>query len=107
MLLLKTSSSAAPSLLHAKGNRGVQTAPPHPPAQGRWVAVHASSEGNSSYGGGAQEPEWKGEKLTPVPPAPRDKGKRRRGRPAHLRSPDDSPLRDGNRDMMVGLLTER
>lgn len=26
---------------------------------------------------------------------------RRRGRPAHLRSPDDSPLRDGNRDRRV------
>ncbi len=25
-------------------------------------------------------------------------GTRRRGRPAHMRSPDDSPLRDGNRD---------
>ncbi|KAL6759503.1 hypothetical protein V8C86DRAFT_3133300 [Haematococcus lacustris] len=32
---------------------------------------------------------------------------RRRGRPAHLRSPDDSPLRDGNRDRLIGLLTER
>lgn len=34
-------------------------------------------------------------------------GKRRRGRPAHLRSPTDSPLRDGNRDRLVGLLTKR
>ncbi|GIL88708.1 hypothetical protein Vretimale_17286 [Volvox reticuliferus] len=33
--------------------------------------------------------------------------RRRRGRPAHLRSPDDSPLRDGNRDRLMGLLTER
>ncbi|GFR49796.1 hypothetical protein Agub_g11734 [Astrephomene gubernaculifera] len=33
--------------------------------------------------------------------------RRRRGRPAHLRSPDDSPLRDGNRDRLLGLLTER
>ena len=32
---------------------------------------------------------------------------RRRGRPAHLRSPEDSPLRDGNRDRVIGLLTER
>jgi len=32
---------------------------------------------------------------------------RRRGRPAHLRSPEDSPLRDGNRDRLMGLLTER
>lgn len=33
--------------------------------------------------------------------------KRRRGRPAWMRSPTDSPLRDGNRDRLVGLLTER
>jgi len=32
---------------------------------------------------------------------------RRRGRPAHLRSPDDSPLRDANRDLVLGLLTFR
>ena len=34
-------------------------------------------------------------------------GNRRRGRPAWRRSPDDSPLRDGNRDRLVGLLTQR
>lgn len=33
--------------------------------------------------------------------------KRRRGKPAHMRSPDDTPLRDGNRDRLMGLLTER
>ncbi len=33
--------------------------------------------------------------------------KRRKGRAAHLRSPDDTPLRDGNRDRLMGLLTER
>ena len=33
--------------------------------------------------------------------------KRRRGRPAWTRSPDDSPFRDGNRDRLIGLLTER
>ncbi|GBF89866.1 hypothetical protein Rsub_02570 [Raphidocelis subcapitata] len=32
---------------------------------------------------------------------------RRRGRPAWKRSPYDSPLRDGNRDRLIGLLTER
>ena len=32
---------------------------------------------------------------------------RRRGRPAWTRSPDDTPLRDGNRDRLMGLLTER
>lgn len=33
--------------------------------------------------------------------------KRRKGRPAHMRSPYDTPLRDGNRDRVLGLLTER
>lgn len=32
---------------------------------------------------------------------------RRRGRPAWTRNPDDTPLRDGNRDRLIGLLTER
>jgi len=32
---------------------------------------------------------------------------RRKGRSARLRSPDDSPLRDGNRDRLAGILTER
>lgn len=36
-----------------------------------------------------------------------EKKNRRRGRPAHTRSPDDTPLRDGNRDRLMGLLTER
>ncbi|KAL0020346.1 hypothetical protein WJX79_000198 [Trebouxia sp. C0005] len=33
--------------------------------------------------------------------------KRRKGRPAWQRKPDDTPFRDGNRDRLVGLLTER
>jgi hypothetical protein len=36
-----------------------------------------------------------------------ERSKRRRGRPAHLRSPDDTPFRDGNRDRLIGLLTDR
>ncbi|EFN57571.1 expressed protein [Chlorella variabilis] len=36
-----------------------------------------------------------------------DNQQRRRGRPAHMRSPDDTPLRDGNRDRLMGLLTTR
>lgn len=35
------------------------------------------------------------------------KQKRRKGRPAWERSPDDTPLRDGNRDRLIGLLTQR
>ena len=33
--------------------------------------------------------------------------KKRKGRPSHRRSPDDTPMRDGNRDRLYGLLTER
>lgn len=33
--------------------------------------------------------------------------RRRKGRPAWQRSPYDTPLRDGNRDRLIGLLTER
>eukprot|EP01024_Parvocaulis_polyphysoides_P045979 TRINITY_DN4315_c0_g2_i2.p1 TRINITY_DN4315_c0_g2~~TRINITY_DN4315_c0_g2_i2.p1 ORF type:complete len:112 (-),score=13.87 TRINITY_DN4315_c0_g2_i2:38-373(-) len=33
--------------------------------------------------------------------------KRRKGRPAWTRSPDDTPYRDGNRDRLIGLLTLR
>lgn len=32
---------------------------------------------------------------------------RRRGRPASMRSPDDTPLRDANKDFMFGVLTAR
>ena len=38
---------------------------------------------------------------------PYDDPKRRRGRPAYKRSSFDSPLRDGNRDRLIGLLTRR
>lgn len=43
----------------------------------------------------------------PAPCRPALARRRRRGRSAHLRSPDDTPLRDGNRDRLMGLLTER
>ena len=45
----------------------------------------------------------------PVPRAGNsfEKSDRRKGRPAHLRSPDDTPLRDANRDVMLGVLTAR
>ena len=36
-----------------------------------------------------------------------EKKDRRRGRPAYMRSPDDTPLRDANRDFMLGVLTAR
>ncbi|KAG1665227.1 hypothetical protein FOA52_011415 [Chlamydomonas sp. UWO 241] len=36
-----------------------------------------------------------------------ERSDRRRGRPAYLRSPDDTPLRDANRDFMLGVLTAR
>ncbi len=34
-------------------------------------------------------------------------GNFRRGRPAWTRDPNDTPLRDGNRDRLIGFLTER
>ena len=45
----------------------------------------------------------------PKPSGSWDKRKqpRRQGRPPSQRSPDDSPLRDGNRDRIEGLLTMR
>lgn len=36
-----------------------------------------------------------------------EQGTRRRGRPAWKRSPYDTPLRDGNRDRLIGLVTDR
>lgn len=36
-----------------------------------------------------------------------ERADRRRGRPAHMRSPDDTPLRDANRDFMLGVITAR
>jgi len=64
------------------------------------VVCHASSEGGSQQPlpEGLPDPEFQ---------LKRDPKKRRRGRSAHLRSPDDTPLRDGNRDIMAGVLTER
>lgn len=42
-----------------------------------------------------------------TPTGPENQRNRRRGRPAWTRNPDDSPMRDGNRDRLIGLLTER
>ncbi|KAF5838472.1 hypothetical protein DUNSADRAFT_2801 [Dunaliella salina] len=68
------------------------------------VVVHSSSEGGKGWQPlpeGLPDPNWQ------LNEGKRDIKKRRRGRPAHLRSPDDTPLRDGNRDIMAGVLTER
>jgi len=59
-----------------------------------------------------QDPDHRGLDNSPRGPASKkgtsfEKKDRRRGRPAHLRSPDDSPLRDANRDFVMGLLTAR
>jgi len=64
------------------------------------VIVQARKEsGGRSYDGDNARRSEKGQSYT--------NDKRRRGRPAHMRSPDDTPLRDGNRDRLMGLLTER
>ncbi|CAL5220007.1 g1952 [Coccomyxa viridis] len=58
-----------------------------------------SSSGDRRRGDGARERSRKGNSY--------ENKTRRKGRPAHKRTPDDSPLRDGNRDRLIGLLTER
>ena len=75
-----------------------------PPAlAGRRRGLGGEEDYASRRGGG-------GEQRRDPPPnsrhTERDK-KRRRGRPAWLRSPTDSPYRDGNRDRLIGLLTDR
>ncbi|GAX76567.1 hypothetical protein CEUSTIGMA_g4013.t1 [Chlamydomonas eustigma] len=58
-----------------------------------------------------QDPDSKGLDATPEPKHMKggsfEKKYRRRGRPAYLRSPDDTPLRDANRDFMLGVITAR
>lgn len=64
------------------------------------LVVHAGrSSGGRSYDGENARKSGKGSSY--------ENKKRRRGRPAWLRSPDDTPLRDGNRDRLMGLLTDR
>jgi len=66
---------------------------------------NSNSSGNSPDGGGNSN------RPSSRPRSNKSKhfsgSQRRRGRPAWMRSPTDSPLRDGNRDRLVGLLTER
>jgi hypothetical protein len=58
-----------------------------------------------------QDPDSKGLDGSPEPKHLKgssfEKKYRRRGRPAYLRSPDDTPLRDANRDFMLGVITAR
>lgn len=55
--------------------------------------------GGRSYDGQNARRSGKGKSYT--------NSNRRKGRPAWQRSPDDTPLRDGNRDRLMGLLTDR
>ena len=86
------------------------------PTEGRQGARLAPLRGPPSIGAQArgrdQDPDAKG--LNDNGAGPKhskgnsfEKADRRRGRPAWLRSPDDSPLRDANRDFMLGVLTAR
>ena len=65
----------------------------------RAVVVAKRPSGGRSYDGDNARRSQKGDSYS--------NKKRRRGRPAWLRSPDDTPLRDGNRDRLMGLLTDR
>lgn len=84
------------------------------PSQGtrqpRGSPILASLGGNSRRGKD-QDPDDRGFDTTPSPKFSKgknfEKADRRKGRPAHLRSPDDSALRDANRDIMLGVLTAR
>lgn len=76
-----------------------------PPTTGRYrtkrdvCPLAKRSSGGRSYDGENARKSGKGDSYQGK--------KRRRGRPAWLRSPDDTPLRDGNRDRLMGLLTDR
>ena len=76
------------------------------------------------WGGGRFDPSARGalpqSTTPPLPPHPLslcsnkspkgesfERANRRKGRPAWRRSPDDTPLRDGNRDRLMGLVTAR
>ncbi len=65
----------------------------------------ASSSSSPSTSGDSQG-EWR-KNARSQKGAQYENANRRRGRPAWRRSPDDSPLRDGNRDRLIGFLTER
>lgn len=68
------------------------------PASLATYAMRKESGGRSNDGSNARRSD-KGESYKNT--------NRRKGRPAWTRSPDDTPLRDGNRDRLMGLLTER
>ncbi|KAL4458896.1 hypothetical protein ABPG75_013761 [Micractinium tetrahymenae] len=79
--------------------------------RGLWISAGASKDprsdpnyrrGSSSGGRRQRTDTGKSQKGASV-----EGDKRRRGRPAWMRSPDDTPLRDGNRDRLMGLLTDR
>lgn len=65
----------------------------------RLIVSARRDSGDRPYDGKNARRSGKGESYT--------NKNRRRGRPAWQRSPDDTPLRDGNRDRLMGLLTER
>jgi len=73
--------------------------PPTNKPQRLAVLTLARKSGGRSYDGENSRRSGKGSSY--------ENKKRRKGRPAWQRSPDDTPLRDGNRDRLMGLLTDR
>lgn len=105
MLLSHKARLSSPKLQQSSVSRS-QIAPRRyqPSNVPRHVSFAASSDGQEEAAGGEGKDKGdKGKELGNVFQG----DKRRRGRPAHLRSPYDTPLRDGNRDRLLGLLTER
>jgi hypothetical protein len=84
------------------GSLGIEALnPPSRPSRMQTLIVYSrrGGSGGRSYDGSNARKSDKGGSYK--------NNKRRRGRPAWLRSPDDTPLRDGNRDRLMGLLTNR
>ena len=82
---------------HTAGRQGASPRGPALGAQARGRDQDPDAKGLNDSGAGPKHS--KGNSF--------EKADRRRGRPAWLRSPDDSPLRDANRDFMLGVLTAR
>ncbi|KAF8055112.1 PTC52 [Scenedesmus sp. PABB004] len=90
----RTAPRAAPAPRHAAASRLAPRAAPAAPPAARRLAVAASAAPSDDRAASRKGKQYESKS-------------RRRGRPAWMRSPYDTPLRDGNRDRLIGLLTER
>jgi hypothetical protein len=103
-------------MLATRGGRAGPAGRPSPGVRDRGAPLRVAAisrdgpsfSGGGGGGGGDQSgaAEWK-KAARSQKGASFERTNRRKGRPAWRRSPDDSPLRDGNRDRLIGFLTER